>query len=77
MPRRTCARRRNRVAAVKGRVEALREEQRHINGPTREDLDGQTLALRKLRALSATLGTERERLEELSARIGNEPPSQG
>ncbi|WP_291445744.1 AAA family ATPase [Desulfovibrio sp.] len=62
------------VAAVKGRVEALREEQRHINGPTREDLDGQTLALRKLRALSATLGTERERLEELSARIGNEPP---
>ena len=62
------------VAAVKGRVEALREEQRHINGPTREDLDGQTLALRKLRALSATLSTERERLEELSARIGNEPP---
>ncbi len=62
------------VVAVKGRIDALREEQRHKNGPTREDLDGQTLALRKLRALSANLSTERERLEELSARIGNEPP---
>lgn len=62
------------VAAVKARTEALREEQRHANGPSREDLDGQTLALRKLRALSATLATERERLDELNTRIGNEPP---
>ncbi|WP_374289916.1 AAA family ATPase [Desulfovibrio desulfuricans] len=62
------------VAAVKARTEALREEQRHANGPSREDLDGQTLALRKLRALSANLTTERERLEELTGRIGNEPP---
>ncbi|NCB22056.1 MAG: hypothetical protein EOM56_04335 [Deltaproteobacteria bacterium] len=62
------------VAAVKARTEALREEQRHANGPSREDLDGQTLALRKLRALSATLVTERERLDELNTRIANEPP---
>ena len=62
------------VAAVKARTEALREEQRHANGPSREDLDGQTLALRKLRALSANLTTERERLEDLTGRIGNEPP---
>lgn len=62
------------VAAVKARTEALREEQRHANGPSREDLDGQTLALRKLRALSATLATERERLDELNTRIANEPP---
>ena len=62
------------VAAVKARTEALREEQRHANGPSREDLDGQTLALRKLRALSATLATEQERLDELNTRIANEPP---
>ena len=62
------------VAAVKTRTEALREEQRHANGPSREDLDGQTLALRKLRTLSATLATERERLDELNTRIANDPP---
>ncbi|WP_374280270.1 AAA family ATPase [Desulfovibrio sp.] len=62
------------VAAVKARTEALREEQRHASGPSREDLDGQTLALRKLRALSTTLDTERQRLEELNTRIASEPP---
>ena len=55
-------------------MDALREEQRHANGPTREDLGNQTAALRKLRALSANLATERERLDELSSRIAAEPP---
>lgn len=62
------------LAAGKARMEALREEQRGINGPTREALDARTAALRSLRALSSVLGTEKQRLEELEARLGNEPP---
>ncbi|MBB5142475.1 AAA family ATPase [Desulfovibrio intestinalis] len=62
------------MASVKGRMDALREEQRGKNGPTREDLDGRTAALRSLRALSSSLGTERQRLDEVDARLENEPP---
>lgn len=63
-----------RLAAGKASMEALREEQRGINGPTREALDNRTAALRSLRALSAALVTEKQRLEELDARLDNEPP---
>lgn len=62
------------VAAVKARMDSLREEQRQGSGPNREELDGQAAALRKLRALSANLSAERERREELAARIDSEPP---
>ena len=62
------------LLSVKARMDALREEQRGKNGPTREHLDGQTAALRSLRALSSTLETERLRLNELDARLDSEPP---
>ncbi|MBE6442244.1 MAG: hypothetical protein E7022_07970 [Desulfovibrio desulfuricans] len=62
------------TAAVKARMEELRKEQR-LDGLNRSELDEQAAALRKLRALSATLDTERERLAELTARIDSEPPA--
>ncbi|WP_165065555.1 AAA family ATPase [Desulfovibrio sp. ZJ200] len=60
------------VETIKSRMEQLREEQRNVSGPSREALDGRAAALRSLRALSANLTTERERLQELDNRISNE-----
>ena len=62
------------LASGKARMELLREEQRSINGPTREALDNRVTALRSLRALSSALTTEKLRLEELDSRLSNEPP---
>ena len=61
------------VAAVKVRMDTLRKEQR-LEGLSRNELDTQAAALRKLRALSSTLETEQERLKELTTRIDSEPP---
>ncbi|WP_300908681.1 AAA family ATPase, partial [uncultured Desulfovibrio sp.] len=60
------------VEAVKIRMDDLRAAQRNASGPSREALDARAAALRSLRALSASMGTERERLQELDNRINNE-----
>ncbi|WP_300787482.1 AAA family ATPase [uncultured Desulfovibrio sp.] len=57
---------------LRARLEQLREEQRGSNGPSREALDNRSSALRSLRALSASLETEQERLKELSERLSAE-----
>lgn len=55
--------------AVKKRMENLRESQRLANGPTRENLDRRSSALRALRALAAQLEAEQERIDDLDGRI--------
>lgn len=60
------------VDAFKNRMDELREAQRHASGPSREALDARAAALRSLRALSASMATERERLQELDNRINSE-----
>ncbi|MDY3810077.1 AAA family ATPase [Desulfovibrio porci] len=60
------------VEAVKNRMEDLRDAQRNASGPSREALDARAAALRSLRALSASMATERERLQELDNRINSE-----
>ena len=57
---------------VKKRMDDLREAQRNAGGQTRESLDARAAALRALRALSTTMTTERERLQELDNRISSE-----
>ncbi|MBD5627758.1 MAG: hypothetical protein HDQ90_09855, partial [Desulfovibrio sp.] len=58
--------------AVKKRMDSLREAQRNAGGQTREALDARASALRALRALSANMSTERDRLQELDNRISSE-----
>ncbi|MBD5416554.1 MAG: AAA family ATPase [Desulfovibrio sp.] len=57
---------------VKKRMDSLREAQRNAGGQTREALDARASALRALRALSANMSTERDRLQELDNRISSE-----
>ena len=58
--------------SVKKRLDDLRETQRSAGGQSREALDARSNALRALRALSATINTEQERLQELDKRISSE-----
>ena len=58
--------------AVKKRMDDLRMAQRGIGGQSREALDARAGALRALRALSATLDKEQDRLKELDSRISSE-----
>lgn len=59
---------------IKQHMELLREEQRALDGPSRDALDSRASAIRQLRSLSGTLATERERLAELDQRIAVEQP---
>jgi len=58
--------------AVKRKMDELREARRCSASPSRENLDARSTALRSLRALSASLGTEKERLQELDNRINTD-----
>ena len=60
------------VDAVKRKMDELREAQRSWGGPSRENLDTRTTALRQLRALASSIGTEQDRLRELDERIATE-----
>lgn len=51
------------------KIEDLRNRQRQEAGPGRDALDASAQALRNLRALSASIATEKERLRELDGRI--------
>ncbi|MCI7567997.1 MAG: AAA family ATPase [Desulfovibrio sp.] len=64
----------NQLEDIKQRIDLLREEQRALEGPSRDALDSRASAIRRLRALSGTLNTERERLAELDQRIAVEQP---
>ena len=59
---------------IKQRIDMLREEQRALDGPSRDALDSRASAVRRLRSLAGTLDTERERLAELDQRIAAEQP---
>ena len=59
---------------IKQRIDLLREEQRALDGPSRTALDSRASAVRRLRALSGPLDTERDRLAELDQRIAVEQP---
>ncbi|MDE5879368.1 MAG: hypothetical protein K2G99_05025, partial [Desulfovibrio sp.] len=58
--------------AIKKRMDDLREAQRNAGGQSREALDARGGALRALRALSANMATQRDRLQELDNRISSE-----
>lgn len=62
--------------AVKKRMENLRDRHWQANAPTREALEKRSSALRSLRALSAQLDAEEERIRELDVRIlAHRPPA--
>ena len=59
---------------IRQRIDLLREEQRALDGPSRDALDSRASAVRRLRSLAGTLETERERFAELEQRIAAEQP---
>ncbi|MBQ9405811.1 MAG: AAA family ATPase [Desulfovibrio sp.] len=61
------------IGNLKKRMDHLYKEQ-NLDGLSKDELDVQASALRKLRALSATMTTEQERLAGLTGRIDSEPP---
>lgn len=64
------------LETLKRKFDEIRARQRGSNSPRRDTLEAKTVALRSLRSVAANIAAEKERIEELDARIKSiEPPA--